>query len=94
MSTGQKLRRWSVPHFALGGVIIAIYIVPVTERGAPMSLILVAVCAVFAVPNPASLELVWAILTWPFRLAYASARASKSAAQWIARRLPIWLGWI
>lgn len=23
MSTGQKLRHWSVPHFALGGVIIA-----------------------------------------------------------------------
>jgi len=65
-----------------------------------MSLILVAVCAVFAVPIllvvalVVGLELVWAILTWPFRLAYAGARASKNAALWIARRLSVWVSWL
>lgn len=64
-----------------------------------MSLIVLAVCALFAVPillglAVLSIELVWAILTWPFRLAYVGARASKNAAQWIARRLSVWVSWL
>lgn len=58
-------------------------------------LLLAVVCLLFAVPiliglAVISLELAWAIVTLPVRLAYAGARASKSAALWIARRLAVW----
>lgn len=63
-------------------------------------MLLAAACLLFAVPILLAtlvllgLELVWAILTLPLRLAYASARASKSAAQWIARRFSVWVSWL
>jgi len=62
-------------------------------------LLLAIVCALFAVPILLGLvvigaELAWAIVSLPFRLAYAGARASKGAALWIARRLAVWGAWL
>jgi hypothetical protein len=56
-------------------------------------LVLMVVCALFAVPIMLGLvvigaELAWAIVSLPFRLLAVAWHASKSAAHWIARRLP------
>ena len=60
-------------------------------------LILVVVCALFAVPIllgllVIGLELVWAIVSLPVRLVAVAWRACESAAHWIARRLPWSIG--
>lgn len=56
-------------------------------------LILVVVCALFAVPILLGVlvigaELVWALVSLPVRLVAVAWHVSKSAAHWIARRLP------
>ena len=55
--------------------------------------VLAAVCLLFAVPILLGMivigaELVWAIVSLPVRLVAVAWHASKSAAHWIARRLP------
>jgi hypothetical protein len=57
-------------------------------------LVLMAVCALFAVPILLGMlvigaEIAWAIVSWPFRLLRLVYVGSKAAALWVARRLVI-----